>query len=137
MAYHYLWPEVQMLHLIVNWFVSALALWLVAQIIPGIKVRDFGAALIATIAIAIVNATIGPVLKFLTFPITFLTLGLFLLVLNAFLLKLASLFTPGFAVRGFWSAVAGSLVLTILTAILRHIVFLPGHEWTGPLWNTL
>jgi putative membrane protein len=125
-----------MLHLIVNWFVSALALWLVAQIIPGIRVRDFGAALVATIVIAIVSVTVGPVLKFLTFPLTFLTLGLFLLVLNAFLLKLASLFTPGFAVHGFWSAVAGSLVLTILTAVLRRIVFLPGHEWTHSLWNT-
>jgi putative membrane protein len=136
MPYHCLWPEVQMLHLVVSWFVSALALWLVAQIIPGIRVRDFGAALVATIVIAIVNATIGPVLKFLTFPLTFLTLGLFLLVVNALLLKLASLVTPGFAVYGFWSAVAGSLVLTILTAILRHIVFLPGREWTHPLWNT-
>ena len=125
-----------MLHLIVNWFVSALALWMVAQIIPGIKVRDFGAALIATIVIAIVSVTVGPVLRFLTFPLTFLTLGLFLLVLNAFLLKLASLVTPGFAVRGFWSAVAGSLVLTILTTILRRIVLLPGHEWTHSLWNT-
>ena len=95
-----------MLHLIVSWFLSALALWLVAQIIPGIKVRDFGAALVATIVIAIVNATIGPVLKFLTFPLTFLTLGLFL------------------------------LVLTIFTAILCRIVFLPGREWTHPLWNT-
>ena len=126
-----------MLHLIVSWFVSALALWLVAQVIPGVRVRGFGAALIATIVIAIVDATIGPVLKFLTFPLTILTLGLFLLVLNAFLLKLASVFTPGFEVHGFLSAVLGSLVLTILSAILRHIVFFPGHEWTRPLWNTL
>jgi len=126
-----------MVHLIVSWFLSALALWLVAQMIPGIRVRDFGAALLATIVIAVVNATIGPVLKFLTFPLTVLTLGLFMLVLNAFLLELASWFTPGFEVHGFFSAVAGSLVLTILTAILRHIVFLPGHQWTRPLWNTL
>jgi putative membrane protein len=125
-----------MLHLIVSWFVSALALWLVAQIIPGIRVRDYGAALVATIVIAIVDATIGPVLRFLTLPFTILTLGLFMLVVNALLLKLASLFTPGFAVHGFWSAVAGSLVLTILTAVLRRIVFLPGREWTHPLWNT-
>jgi putative membrane protein len=125
-----------MLHLIVSWFVSALALWLVAQIIPGIRVRDYGAALVATIVIAIVDATIGPVLRFLTLPFTILTLGLFMLVVNALLLKLASLFTPGFAVHGFWSAVAGSLVLTILTAVLRRVVFLPGHEWTHSLWNT-
>ena len=69
-------------HIIVSWLVSALALWLVAQIVPGIEVRDFGAALLATIVIALVNATIGPVLEFLAFPLTFLTLGLFLLVIE-------------------------------------------------------
>jgi putative membrane protein len=121
-----------MLRLVVSWFVSALALWLVAQIIPGIKVRDFGAALIATIVIAIVNAVAGPVFRFFAWPLIFLTLGLFLLVVNAVLLKLASLFTPGFSVHGFFAALAGSMVLTILNSILRYIVF---H--TGPLWNTM
>jgi putative membrane protein len=112
-----------LVHLIVGWLVSALALWIVAQIISGIQVRDFGAALIATLVIGIVNAIVGPILRFIAFPITFLTLGLFLLVINAFLLKLASLFTPGFKVHGFLSAVLGSLVLTILTSILRWVVF--------------
>jgi len=112
-----------LLHLVVSWLLSALALWLVAQIIPGIYVKGFGTALIATVVIALVNGTIGLLLKVLTFPLTILTLGLFLLVLNAFLLKLASLFVPGFAVRGFLAALAGSLVLTILSAVLRHIVF--------------
>ena len=121
-----------MLRLVVSWFVSALALWLVAQIIPGIKVRDFGAALVATIVIAIVNAVAGPVFRFFAWPLIFLTLGLFLLVVNAVLLKLASLFTPGFSVHGFFAALAGSMVLTILNSILRYIVF---H--TGPLWNTM
>lgn len=115
-----------LLHIIVTWFVSALALWIVAQVIPGIEVHGFGAALIATVIIALVNVTVGPVLRFLTFPLTLLTLGLFLLVVNAFLLKLASLFAPGFSVRGFWAAVCGSLVLTILTTVLRSLVFLPG-----------
>jgi len=112
-----------LIHIIVSWLVSALALWIVAQIIPGIEVRDFGAALIATIVIAIVNGTVGWVVKLLVFPLTFLTLGLFLLIVNASLLKLASLFTPGFRVRGFFSAVVGALVLTILSSILRHLVF--------------
>ncbi|MBZ5583097.1 MAG: phage holin family protein [Acidobacteriia bacterium] len=116
-----------LLHILVSWLISALALWLVAQIIPGILVRGFGAALAATIVIAVVNATVGLLLKVVFFPITLLTLGLFLLLLNAFLLKLASLFTPGFAVRGFLSAFLGSIVLTILTFILRHIVFFPGR----------
>lgn len=112
-----------LVHLIVSWLVSAAALWIVAQVITGIVVRDFASALIAAAVIAIVNVTIGPVLKLLAFPLVFLTLGLFLLVINAFLLKLASLFTPGFKVHGFLSAVAGSLVLTILTAVLRYVVF--------------
>jgi putative membrane protein len=112
-----------LLHILVSWFVSAFALWLVAQIVPGITLRGFGDALIATIVIAIVNATVGLVLKILAFPLTILTLGLFLLVINALLLKLASLFSPGFRIEGFLPALIGSLALTVLTAILRYIVF--------------
>lgn len=112
-----------LLHLIVAWFLSALALWLVAQIIPGIVVSGFGTALIATAVIVLVNGTIGILLKILTFPLTLLTLGLFLLIVNAFLLKLAAALVPGFEVRGCLSAIVGSVVLTILTTILRYLVF--------------
>jgi putative membrane protein len=110
-------------HIIVSWLLSALALWIVAQIIPGIQVRSFGDALIATIVIAVVNAIIGPILRLLALPLIFLTLGLFLLVINALLLKLASLMTPGFKVHGFLSAVIGSVVLTLLNFVLRQMVF--------------
>ena len=109
-------------HILVVWLVGALALWIVAQIVPGIEVRGFGAALGATIVIAIVNGTVGMLVKFLAFPLTLLTLGLFLLVINAFLLKLASLFTPGFRVHGFLSAIIGSVVLSVLTWVLRQMV---------------
>jgi putative membrane protein len=123
MVYHYLWPDNFMLiHILESWLVSSLALWLVAQIIPGIEVRGFGSAMIATVVIAIVDGVVGPVARFLAFPLTLLTLGLFLLVINAFLLKLASLLTTGFRVRGFLDAVLGALVLSILTMILRHLV---------------
>jgi putative membrane protein len=126
MAYHYLWPEVRtvhyLAHIIAIWLIDSLALWIVAQIIPGIQVRGFGAALGATIVIAIVNGTLGMLVKFLAFPLTLLTLGLFLLVINAFLLKVASLFTPGFKVHGFLSAVVGSVVLSLLTWALRQLV---------------
>jgi putative membrane protein len=112
-----------LVHWIVNWLVGALALWLVAQIIPGIQIRDFGAALLATIIIAVVNITIGPILRFIAWPITVLTLGLFRWVLNAFLLKLASLFTPGFRIDGFLNALLGSLVLTVLDIVLHRVVW--------------
>jgi putative membrane protein len=116
-------------HIVFSWLLSALALWLVAQFIDGIEVRGFGAALMATIVIAIVNAVVGPVLRFLLFPVTLITLGLFLLVINAMLLKLASLFTPGFKVRGFVAALLGSLALTILSAVLRHVAFFTSARW--------
>ena len=112
-----------MLHILVAWLVSALALWLVARIVPGIEVRDFGAALIATIVIAIVNAVIGPILRFIAWPLTFLTLGLFTLVIDAILLKLASMFSPGFRVRGFLNALVGAILLTIIRFVLRWLVF--------------
>jgi putative membrane protein len=112
-----------MIHLLVSWLLSALSLWMVARIVPGIELRGFGSAMVATVVIALVNATIGPVLKFLTLPLTFLTLGLFLLILNAFLLKLASLFTPGFAVRGFLAAFIGSILITLINWLLRGALF--------------
>lgn len=112
-----------LVHLIVSWLVSALALWIVAQVISGIQVRDFVSAMVATAVLSIVDITVGPLLKLIALPLTILTLGLFMLVINALLLKLASLFTPGFKVHGFLSAVLGALVLTILSAILRHVVF--------------
>lgn len=110
-------------HILADWLVCALALWIVAQIIPGIEVRGFGSAMIATVIIGLVNAVIGPVAKFLSFPFILLTLGLFLLIINAALLGLAALFTPGFRVRGFLPALLGSIVLTVLTSLLRHLVF--------------
>jgi len=112
-----------MLHLIVVWLVSALALWLVAQILDGIEVRDFGAALIATIVIALVNAVIGPILRFIAWPLTFLTLGMFTIVIDAILLKLASMFSPGFRIRGFLDALVGAILLTIIQFVLRMLVF--------------
>lgn len=111
-----------LLHIIIIWLVSALALWLVAQIVPGIEVRDFGAALLATIVIAVVNAIVGPILRFFAWPLTLLTLGLFRLVINAILLKLASMFSPGFRVRGFLHAILGALLLTVLEYVLRRVV---------------
>lgn len=112
-----------MLSLLVNWLVSAVALWLVARIVSGIEVRDFSAAVIAAAVIAVVNFFIGPILRFFGWPLIFLTLGLFTLVINAVLLLLASIFTPGFRVRGFVPALVGSLLLTVLTFVIRWVVY--------------
>jgi putative membrane protein len=112
-----------LVHWIVNWLLSALALWLVARIIPGIQIRDYGTALLATVVLGLVDITIGPILRFIAFPITFLTLGLFQWVLKALLLKLASMFTPGFRIDGFLNALVGALVLTVLDIVLHRVVW--------------
>jgi putative membrane protein len=111
------------IHLLVNWLLSALALWLVARVIPGMQVRGFGAAMIATLVLAIVDFFIGSILRFLSLPLIWLTLGLFTLVIKAFLLKLTAMFTPGFRIQGFLPAFLGAVVLTIITFVLRHVVF--------------
>ena len=81
------------------------------------------AALIAALAIGFVNATIGLLLKILTFPLTLATLGLFWLVINALMLKFASALVPGFQVRGFMAAFLGAIVLSLVNMVLKWIVY--------------
>ncbi|HUE00803.1 MAG TPA: phage holin family protein [Bryobacteraceae bacterium] len=116
------------MNLLINWMLSALALWLLPRIIRGIEVRNYGTALIATVVIAIVNTVVGWPLRIITLPLTILTLGLFWLILNAFLLKLASAFVPGFSIYGFLPAFLGSIVFTVLHFILHHLFFYPNAE---------
>jgi putative membrane protein len=131
MDYHYLQREDRVSHYwleyaLVNWLVSALALYLMAQLMPGIEIRGFGTAMIATVVFGFADLILGPILRFLAFPLTLVTLGLFLLVIKGFLLKVAAMFTPGFRVNGCLPAILGALVLTILSTIL-HRVILGGH----------
>ena len=116
-------PHNWLAYWLISWLVSALALYLMAQLMPGIEIRSFGTAMIAAIVFGLVDSILGPVLRFLAFPITFLTLGLFLLVIKACLLKVAAMFTPGFRVNGCLPAILGALVLAILSTILHRIVF--------------
>jgi len=112
-----------LLHLIVNWFLTALAIWLIARILPRIEVRDFSAALIAAAILAVVDAIFGTFLRIIGWPLIFLTLGLFTWVIKAIVLMVASMITPGFRVGGFLPALIASLLLTILTYILRRVVY--------------
>lgn len=100
--------------IIVRWLVGALAVMLVAYLVPGITVTSFISALLVALVLGFVNAVIRPILIFLTLPITILTLGLFVLVINALLFMLTAYFVPGFAVSGFGAAFLGSIVLAFL-----------------------
>jgi len=108
-----------MLNLILNWILSALSLMIVAHVIRGFDVTGFGAALLAALAIGLVNATLGLFLKVVTFPITLLSLGVFWFVINALMLKLVSVFVPGFTIQGFLPAFFGALVLSLVNLFLK------------------
>ena len=100
------------MRLLLSWILSALAVWIVSRIVPGIYVSGPIAALVAALVIGFINATLGALLKILTFPLTLLTLGIFWFVINALMLELASaLLAPKFQVRTFTAAFIGAIVL--------------------------
>jgi len=101
---------------------NAVALLIVSTVIPGIEVRGVLPALSAAFFLGLVNAVVRPILLILTLPLTIVTLGLFIPVINAFLLKLVSLMIQGFEVHGFWSAVFGALLLSIVSGLLSLFI---------------
>jgi putative membrane protein len=109
------------MRLIINWLLSAIALLLVTYIVPGVSVSSFTTALIAAAVIGIINATVGAILKVLTFPLTILTLGIFWIVINALMLELASVFVRGFVVRNFVAAFFGAIVLSVINMIFHWL----------------
>jgi putative membrane protein len=115
------------MRLLLNWVLSALAVWIVAHVVPGISVSGPVAALIAALVIGFVNATIGTILKVLTFPLTLVTLGLFWLVINALMLKFASVLVTGFQVHGFLAAFVGAILLSLVNMMLKWLVA-PEHK---------
>jgi putative membrane protein len=116
-----------MLRMLLNWLLSAVALFIVAKLVPGFHVNGFGAALWAALVIGFVNATLGIFLKIITLPLTVITIGLFWWIINAFMLELATAFTPNFRIDGFFWAFVGAIVLALLQMILRWLV-MPREE---------
>jgi len=110
-----------MIGLLVQWLLTALALLIVSRIVPGFYVNGLGPALVAALVIGLLNATIGLVLKILTFPLSILTLGLFLLVINGLMILLASNLVRGFRVTGFLPAFWGAIVLALLGMVIRAL----------------
>lgn len=110
-----------MTRLLIHWLISALLLMVVAKVVPGFTVNGFTSALVAVVVIGLVNATLGLILKVLTFPATLLTFGIFLVVINALMLMVASHFLNGFHVSGFVPAFWGALMLSLLHMIVKWI----------------
>ncbi|MGE8547393.1 phage holin family protein [Alcaligenes sp. WGS1538] len=108
--------------LLLVWILNAVALLVVAYILPGITVASFGSALIAALVLGLLNTLVKPVLVLLTLPITIVTLGLFLLVLNALVFWFAGSILKGFQVNGFWWAVIGAIVYSLVSGLLSGLL---------------
>jgi putative membrane protein len=105
----------------VRFLLSGLAVLLTSYLLPGVDVDNFWYALLVAAALSLANVLVKPVLIVLTIPITLITLGLFLLVINALIILLVDYFVPGFEVRGFWWALAFSLILSIFNSMFSDI----------------
>lgn len=96
-----------------------LALLFVAWVIPGIKIDGFFAAMFTVVIIGLVNAVIRPIIMILTLPINILTLGLFTLIINAVMFMFVAWLAPGFQVAGFFSALLGSFLFSIMSIFVN------------------
>ena len=107
---------------LIRWLILTAAIMFTSYILDGIQVSGFFSALLAAAILSVLNVFFRPVLLILTLPFNILSLGLFTFVINAILLMMVSGVIHGFTVRDFWSALLGSLLISIVNAVLNLFV---------------
>lgn len=107
---------------VIRWFALTAAIMVASYVLNGIEVTGFFSALLAAVILSFLNVFLRPVLIILTLPINILSLGLFTFVINAMLLMMVSGVVSGFTVTGFSSALWGSLLISIVNAILNSLI---------------
>ncbi len=110
------------LRLLVTWFINAAALLAVPYLMDSVQLGSVWSALIAALILGLVNTLIRPVLLVLTLPVTFLSLGLFIFIINGLMFWLVAQLVSGFYVAGFWSAVGGALLYSIISWALSTLL---------------
>jgi len=111
-----------MVNALVRWLLMSVSLLIVSYIVPGFSVTGIGTALVAALVFGFLNATLGMLLKIITFPLTVLTLGIFWFIINAIILEITSALVRGFFIRSFFSALFGAIVLMLVNMLLRNLV---------------
>ena len=106
--------------------ITAGLLLVVANIVKGISIDGWGAALLGALVLGLANACVRPLMILLTLPLTVLTFGLFLIVVNGITLQVAGALTPGVKIKGCGSAIIGSIVLSLLNLAIAVLL--------GPVW---
>jgi putative membrane protein len=110
-----------MIHHLIHLLVTAVAVLIAARIVPGIRVKSFGSAVVFAFVLAVLNVILGKVLLVLALPVILVTLGLFLIVINGFLFWLADKVVEGVEIDGFGSAMLGSLVTSLISWAILFI----------------
>jgi putative membrane protein len=99
--------------------VTTVAVMVAANVVRGISYDTGGSLLVASLLLGILNALLRPLLLILSLPLVVLTLGLFVLVINALLLGLVGQLVKGFQVAGFWPALLGAVIISLITMMLN------------------
>jgi len=108
--------------ILIRWIILTVSIIIASYLLEGIHISSFFSAFFAAAALGILNALFRPILLILTLPINVLTLGLFTFIINALMLKMASGIIPGFEVQGFWTAVIGSLIISVISWLLNSFI---------------
>lgn len=103
---------------LIRWMVTTIAVFAAERLIPGIHCPTFATLLGASLLLGIINAFVRPVLLLLSLPFIIVTLGMSIFVVNALLLLFVAMIVPGFQVDGFWSALFGSIVISVVSIVL-------------------
>ena len=103
---------------ILNFILSAIAVFIAAYIVPGVNIDSFGTALIVALVLGLLNAFVKPILNLLTLPINIMTLGLFSIVINILILYIASALVAGFSITSLLSAILFGLILAVIGLVL-------------------
>lgn len=106
---------------IIEILLMGLAMLIGAHLVPGVHVDGFGTAIIAAVLIALANATIGFILRILTFPINFLTLGLMSFIITVLMILLVDNLMKGFSTSGFIAAAFLAIVVALIKAVFGAI----------------
>jgi len=111
-----------MVGILFRWLALTAAITIAAYLLEGIHISGFFSAFFAAALLSILNALFRPIALIITLPINVLTLGLFTFVINALMLKMASAVIPGFNVQGFWTAILGSMIISIISWLLNSFI---------------
>jgi len=108
--------------ILIRWLTTTAAIVATSYLLDGIRVSGFFPAVFAAAMLGILNAFFRPIALLLTLPINILSLGLFTFIINALMLKMASGLIPGFDVYGFWTAILGSLLISVISWLLNSFI---------------